>query len=46
MLFVLVSFVIRPEDNRLGLGGYYKLSKYIGGENKLYPFVNVAYDKK
>lgn len=44
MLFVLVSFVIRPEDNRLGLGGYYKLSKYIGGDDKLYPFVNVTYN--
>lgn len=45
MLFVIMALGARAEDNRLGLGGYYKLSKYIGGENKLYPFVNVSYDK-
>ena len=44
MLFVIIALGVRAEDNKLGLGSYYKLSKYIGGDDKLYPFLNVTYN--
>lgn len=43
ILMAISAFAV-AEDNRAGLGVFYKTSKYEGGEGKTYPFFNLKYE--